>query len=141
MQTVTAQERHRPERPLEYLAGPILKADSAWEVLTAAGLVLATVSSVTRRLGAATLRPWILPVAVAAGCLALAAFLLYASKQRHPADACRPLGVANLAAAALAIALMIVFPDAGHPYALALAIASTGCAIFAVLEWAVSHHG
>lgn len=138
MQSVTAHERQRPARPLEYLAGPILKADSAWEVLTAAALILATVRSVTHSLGAAALRPWFLPVAVAACCLALAAFLLYASRQPHPGDACRLLAVANLAAAALAIAL-IAFPSAGHLYVAALALASTGCAIFAVLEWAVSH--
>jgi hypothetical protein len=140
VQSVTAHERQRPVRPLEYLAGPILKADSAWEVLTAAALILTTISSVMHPLGAATLRPWILPVAVAACCLALAAFLLHVSRQPHPGDACRSLAIANLAAAALAIALIIAFPGAGHPYALALALASTGCAIFAVLEWAVSHH-
>jgi hypothetical protein len=44
---------------------------------------------------------------------------------------------ANLAVTALAIALMIAFPRAGHQYALALA--SSGCAIFGVLEWAASH--
>ncbi len=140
MQSMTAQEQ-RPAPPLEYLAGPVLKADSAWEVITATGLILATVRSVTDTLGTPALRPWILPVAAGACCLALAAFLLYASRQPYPGDACRPLAIANLAAAALAIALMIAFPHAGHPYAVALAIASTGCAIFAVLEWAVSHHG
>lgn len=139
MQSVTARERQRPARPLEYLAGPVLIADSAWEVLLGTGLILTTVGSVAHPLGAATLRPWFLPVAVGACCLALAAFLLYTSRQPHPGEACRLLAIANLAAAALAIVLMIVFPHAGHPYALALAIASTGCAIFAVLEWAVSH--
>jgi hypothetical protein len=85
-------------------------------------------------------RPWFLPAAVAACCLALAAFLLYASSTPHPGDACRPLASANLAATAVAIVLMIAFPQAGHPYALALALASTGCAIFGVLEWGVSRH-
>jgi hypothetical protein len=140
VQSVTASERQRPARPLEHLAGPILKADSAWEVLTAAVLILATVSSVTHPIGAAALRPWFLPAAVAACCLALAAFLLFASRQPHPGDACRALAIANLAAAGLAIGLMIAFPRAGHPYDLGLALASTGGAGFAVLEWAVSHH-
>jgi hypothetical protein len=41
----------------------------------------------------------------------------------------------NVAATAAALALLIAFPGAAHPYVAALAIGGTGCAVFATLEY------
>jgi hypothetical protein len=127
-------------RPFESLAVPVLRADVVWELMLGAGLVLTAVESVMRPLGSAALQPRFIPVIVGVACLALGGFLIYASKQ-PPAEAaavCRPLAGANLGAAAVAVALVITFPGAGHLYVAALAIASTVCAMFAAAEWAVS---
>ena len=127
-------------RPLESLAIPILRADVVWELILGAGLVLTAVQPVMRPLGPVALQPGFIPVIVGIACLALGGFLVYASRQ-PPAEAaavCRPLAVANLGAAAVAVALVIAFPGAGHLYVAALAIASTVCAMFAAAQWAVS---
>jgi hypothetical protein len=127
-------------RPFESLAVPVLRADVIWELLLGAGVVLTAAESVMRPLGSAALQPRFIPVIAGAACLALGGFLGYASKQ-PPAEAaavCRPLAVANLGAAAVAVAILIAFPRASHLYVAALAIASTICATFAAAEWAVS---
>jgi hypothetical protein len=140
MQQAPSRPPGVPVLPFESLAVPVLKTDVIWELLLGVGLVLTAVGPVTRPLGSAPLQPGFIPVIAGVGCLVLAAFLVYASKQprAQATAACRPLAVANLGAAALAIALLIAFPDAGHLYVIALAIASTVCAMFAVVEWVVS---
>ena len=127
-------------RPLESLAVPVLRADVVWELMLGVGLVLTAVESVMRPLGSAALQPPFIPVIVGVACLALGGFLVYASRQppAEAAAACRPLAVANLGAAAVAVALVIAFPGAGHLYVAALAIAGTVCAMFAAAQCAVS---
>ena len=127
-------------RPFESLAVPVLRADAVWELILGAGLVLTAVESVMRPLGSAALQPRFIPVIVGVACLALGAFLVYASKQpqAEAAAVCRPLAVANLSAAAAAAALVIAFPGASHLYLADLVITSTICAMFATAEWAVS---
>jgi hypothetical protein len=139
MQQAASRPQNTADPRFQSLVVPVLRADTVWELLLGIGLILAAVGSVTRPLGAAALQPRFIPAVVGVGCLGLAAFVLYASKQPQAdaAAACRPLAAANLCAAALAIGLMIGFPGAGHPYVVALAIASTGCAMFATVEWVI----
>jgi hypothetical protein len=127
----------QPENQPGVSARTILIADSAWDALLGAGLIVATVSGVTRPLGAGPLRPWPLLVALGAVCLAASAFLLYASAQNETVNVCRLVSPGNLAATVAGVALLLAFPHPAHPYAVALAIASIGCAIFAVFEWTV----
>jgi hypothetical protein len=112
-------------------ARTILIADAAWDVLLGAGLIIATVNSAA----APALRPWLLFAVLAAACLAGAAFLLYLSTRPQAATACRSISPANMAATIAGITLLLAFPHLAHAYVVALAIASTGCAVFAVLEW------
>jgi hypothetical protein len=139
MQQAPSRPHDTADPPFQSLVVPVLRADTAWELVLSIGLILAAVGSVTRSLGAAALQPRFIPAVVGAGCLALAAFVFYASRQPQAdaAAACRPLAVANLCAAALAIGLLIGFPGAAHLYVVALAIASTGCAMFATVEWVI----
>jgi hypothetical protein len=140
MRQVPSRPGNELVRPLESLAIPVLKADIVWEILLGIGLVLAAVGSVTRPLGSAAVRPGFIPVIIGLACLALGAFLIYASKQprAEAAAACRPLAAANLAAAGASLTLVVAFPDASHLYVVALTVVSTTCAIFAAAEWAVS---
>lgn len=116
-------------------ARAILLADSVWDALLGAGLIVATVSAVTRPLGAGPLRPWPLLVALGAVCLAASAFLLYASTQNEAVNVCRSVSPANMAATVTGVVLLLAFPHPAHTYVVALAVASIGCAIFAVFEW------
>jgi hypothetical protein len=116
-------------------ARTILIADAIWDALLGAGLIIATVNSATAPVSAPALRPWPLFAVLAAACLAGTAFLLYLSTQPQAATACRSISPANMAATIAAIALLLTFPHLAHAYVVALAIASTGCAVFAVLEW------
>jgi hypothetical protein len=132
---------HHPRQP-----GPsarvILAADSAWDALLGTGLIVATVSATTRPLGAGPLRPWPLLVTLGVVCLAASAFLLhvsvlYAGDQARAVSVCRSVSPANMAATIAGVALLLAFPHPAHAYVVALAIASVGCAIFAVFEWTV----
>jgi len=118
-------------------ARAILIADSAWDALLGTGLIVAAVTPVTRPLGAGALRPWPLPVALGAVCLASAAFLLHASAGTPAARVCHAVSPANMTATLAGVALLLAYPHAAHPYVVALAVASTGCAVFASLEWTV----
>jgi hypothetical protein len=129
-----------PEPPGSQPGGPartILIADSVWDLLLGVGLIVATVSAVTRPLGAEPLRPWPLPVALGAACLAASAFLLYASARGEAVNVCRLISPGNMAATVAGVALLSAFPHPAHTYVVALAVASVGCAIFAVFEWTV----
>jgi hypothetical protein len=126
-------ERHGPKAGL--FPRVILIADAAWDALLGGALIAASAGSVTRPLGAGPLRPAPVPVAVGAGCLAIAALVLCASTGTQAAAACRLVAPANAAGAIAGIALLILFPAAAHPYVAALAVASTGCAVFAPLEY------
>lgn len=139
MQQALSRPQDTADPPVQSLVVLVLRADTVWELLLGIGLILAAVGSVTRPLGAAALQPRFIPAVVGLGCLGLAALVLYASRQpqANAVAACRPLAVANLCAAALAIGLVIGFPAAGHLYVVALAIASTGCAMFAAVEWVI----
>jgi hypothetical protein len=127
----------RPESRSGLSARTILIADSAWDALLGAGLIVATISSITRPLGAGPLRPWPLLVVLGAACLAASAFLLYASTQNEAVNVCRSVSPGNMAATVAGVALLLAFPHPPHPYVVALGIASIGCAIFAVFEWTV----
>jgi hypothetical protein len=118
-------------------ARAILIADSIWDALLGAGLIVATVSTVTRPLGAGPLRPWPLLAVLGAACLASSAFLLYASAQNEAGNVCRSVSPANMAATVAGVALLLAFPHPAHTYVVAVAIASIGCAIFAVFEWTI----
>ena len=57
-------------------------------------------------------------------------------QHRNPGGSlCRLVAPANAAGAIAGIALLITFPAAAHPYVAALAVAGTGCAVFAALEY------
>ena len=116
-------------------ARTILIADSIWDLLLGVGLIIATVSAITRPLGAEPLRPWPLPVALGAICLAASAFLLYASVSGETIAVCRLVSPGNMAAAVAGVAVLLAFPHPAHTYVVALAVASIGCAVFAVFEW------
>jgi hypothetical protein len=129
-----------PELPGSQPRGPartILIADSVWDLLLGVGLIVATVSAVTRSLGAEPLRPWPLPVALGAACLVASAFLLYAIDRGEAVNVCRLISPGNMAATVVGVALLSAFPHPAHTYVVALAVASVGCAIFAVFEWTV----
>jgi hypothetical protein len=68
-------------------------------------------------------------------CLAVAALMIRASTGTRAAAFCRLIAPGNAAGAIAALALLIAFPDAAHPYVAALAIGGTGCAVFATLEY------
>lgn len=129
-----------PERPGSQpgdSARTILIADSVWDLLLGVGLIVATVSAITRPIGAEPLRPWPLPVALGAVCLAASAFLLYATARGEAVTVCRLVSPGNMAATVVGVALLSAFPHPAHTYVVALAVASVGCAIFAVFEWTV----
>jgi 3-oxoacyl-[acyl-carrier protein] reductase len=128
-----AVQRHGPKPGLSPRV--ILIADAAWDAILGAGLIAASAGSVTSPLGAGPLRPVPVPVAVGAVCLVVAALMFYASTGTQAAAACRLAAPANAAGAIAGIALLITFPAAAHPYVTALAVASTGCAVFATLEY------
>jgi hypothetical protein len=113
----------------------ILIADAAWDAIVGAALIAAPAASVTRPLGTGPLRPGLVPVALGAVCLAVAALMIHASTGTRAAAFCRLIAPGNAAAAVTALALLIAFPGAAHPYVAALAIGGTGCAVFATLEY------
>ncbi len=113
----------------------ILMADAAWDAIAGAALIAASTASVTRPLGAGPLRPGAVPVVLGAVCLAVAALMLYASVGTQAAAVCRLIAPGNVAGAIAALALLIAFPAAAHPYVAALGLAGTGCAVFATLEY------
>jgi hypothetical protein len=117
----------------------ILIADAAWDAVLGGGLIAASAAFVTRPLGAGPLRPVPVPIVLGAGCLAVAALMLYTGTGTQAAAACRLVAPANAAGAIAGIALLIAFPAAAHPYVAALAVASTGCAVFATLEYQIRH--
>jgi hypothetical protein len=113
----------------------ILIADAAWDAIVGAALIAASTASVTRPLGTGPLRPGPVPVALGAVCLAVAALMIRASTSTRAAAFCRLIAPGNLAGAIAALALLIAFPGAAHPYVAALAIGATGCAVFATFEY------
>ncbi len=113
----------------------ILLADAAWDLIVGAALITASVAAVTRPLGAGPLRPGPVPVVLGAVCIAIAALMLHASTDTRAAAVCRLIAPGNVVGAIAAIALLIAFPDAAHPYVAALAVGGTGCAVFATLEY------
>ena len=137
MQDACSSDLGPPGRQAGASARAILIADSVWDALLGVGLIVATFSAVTRPLGAGPLRPWPLLAALGMACLAASAFLLYASHQAGAASVCRSISPANMAATIAGIALLLAFPHPAHPYVVALAVASVGCAIFAVIEWTI----
>jgi hypothetical protein len=117
----------------------ILAADAAWDALVGAALIAASIAAFTRPLGTAPLRPGPVPIIVGTVCLAAAAVLVHASTGTQAAAFCRLIAPGNAAGAIAAIALLIAFPSAAHPYVTALAVISTGCAAFAALEYQAQH--
>lgn len=113
----------------------ILIADGAFDVLVGVALLAGTISSVTRPLGAGSLRPWPLFAAIGVGCLVFSAVLLAASTRENVEAWCRSIWLANMLTTAACVALLLAFPHLAHPYVVALAITGIGCAIFAILEW------
>jgi len=128
-----AMESHGPKARL--LPRMILMADAAWDALLGGALIAASASSVTRPLGAGPLRPAAVPIIAGAACLAVAALMLYASTGTQAAATCRLVAPANAVGAIAGIVLLITVPAAAHSYVVALAVASTGCAVFATLEY------
>jgi hypothetical protein len=119
----------------------ILIADAAWDAIVGAALIAASIASVTRPLGTGPLRPGPVPIALGAVCLAAAAFMLHASTGAQAAAFCRLIAPGNVAGAIAALALLVAFPGAAHPYVAALAIGGTGCAVFATLEYQAQRPG
>lgn len=113
----------------------ILIADAAWDAIVGVALIAASIASVTRPLGAGPLRPGPVPIALGAVCLAVAALMVHASAGTQAAAACRLIAPGNVVGVLAAIALLIAFPDAAHPYVVALAAGGAGCAVFATLEY------
>jgi hypothetical protein len=115
-------------------ARAVLAADAVWDALVGIALIVAAVGSATRPLGAGALRPWPLPVVLGIACLAVSVLLLHASAGTQAPDACRLIWPGNAAGTIAGVALLLAFPHLAHPYVVALAIASIGCAVFAILE-------
>jgi hypothetical protein len=127
------------EEPAPAGAGPssrtILVADAAWDAIIGAALIAASAASVTRPLGAGPLRPGLAPIGLGAVCLVVAALMIHASTGDQAAAACRLIAPGNAVGSIAAIAALIAFPAAAHPYVAALAVVGTGCAVFAALEY------
>lgn len=68
-------------------------------------------------------------------CLVVAALMIHASMGDQAEAACRLIAPGNAVGSIAAIAALIAFPAAAHPYVAALAVAGTGCAVFATLEY------
>jgi hypothetical protein len=113
-------QRTRPAATGEPGASPsprtILIADAAWDAVVGAALIAASAVSVTRPLGAGPLRPGPVPVALGAVCLAFAALVIRASTGTQAAAFCRLIAPGNAAGAIAALALLVAFPGAAHPY-------------------------
>lgn len=116
-------------------AGTILVADGAFDVLVGAALLAGTVASATRPLGAGSLRPWPLFVAIGVGCLAFSALLFAASTGPGAKAFCRSIWLANVLTSAACVALLLAFPHLAHLYVVTLAVVGVGCAVFASFEW------
>lgn len=133
MQRTRAAATGEPSASLSPLV--ILIADAAWDAIAGAALIAASIASVTRPLGAGPLRPGPVPIALGAVCVAVAALMIRARTGTQAAAFCRLIAPGNVAGAIAALALLIAFPDAAHPYVVALAVGGTGCAVFATLEY------
>jgi hypothetical protein len=77
----------------------ILIADAAWDAIVGAALIAASAASVTRPLGTGPLRPGLVPVALGAVCLAVAALMIHASTGRFLPGVLRCLVCHSLEAA------------------------------------------
>jgi 3-oxoacyl-[acyl-carrier protein] reductase len=113
----------------------ILIADAAWDAIAGAALIAASAASVTGALGIGPLRPGPVPICLGGVCLAAAVLLIHASTGPQAAAVCRLIAPGNAGASIAALALLIAFPGASHPYVTALAVTGVGCAVFATLEY------
>lgn len=142
MQRTRAAAKGEPNAPWPGLSSRmILLADAAWDAIVGAALMAASIASVTRPLGTGPLRPGPVPIALGAVCLAVAALMIHASTGTQAAAVCRLIAPGNAAGAIAALAALIAFPDAAHPYVVALAVGGTGCAVFATLEYQAQRPG
>lgn len=116
-------------------ARAILVGDGAWDALIGVALIASTIASVTRPLGAGSLKPWPLFVVLGVGCLAVSALLLAASTGPDAAASCRSIWLPNMLTTVACVALLLAFPHLAHPYVVALAMMGIGCAVFAAFEW------
>ena len=127
--------------PTEPTRGPapraVLVADGVFDALVGIGLIGGTIVSVTRPLGAESLRPMPLFVGIGVGCLAVSALLLAASVRPDAAVSCHLIWLPNMLTTMACVALLLALPHLAHPYVVALALTGTGCAVFATLEWTV----
>lgn len=113
----------------------ICAADAAWDGLLGAALCLSPWAGFAERIGLPPARPWPVFEALGVGTLAFSAVLARAARGVETAHTARIAAVGNTAGVAAGIAALVLLQPLPATGTLTLALATSGCATFAGLEW------
>jgi hypothetical protein len=116
----------------------ICAADAAWDGLLGIALCLSPWAGFAERIGLPAGRPWPVFEVLGVGTLSFAALLARAAAGRDTITTARAAALGNSAGAGTGLVALGLLQPLSATGTLTLALAATGCALFAGLEYTTS---